>query len=173
MLPGSRVCHVASRKMVSSMILYWPVGGAKYRINGRKRFADHLARRLKHGLEKVVSLVSAEGKTFNADPRGGPCGCGYQERSLFCRIVRAAGRPEVQVDRRRDVSERFLTGIPRPEPSPSELFASQHSGAHCPRPRCLPRDIGCAVPGGMPPKAEYWDVAVAWIRRSRACRPGS
>ena len=27
------------------MILYWPVGGAEYRINGYERFADHLGYR--------------------------------------------------------------------------------------------------------------------------------
>src|SRR6267378_3561570 len=34
---------VAHPEMVMSMILYWPVGGAKYRIGTHKRFADHLA----------------------------------------------------------------------------------------------------------------------------------
>jgi pimeloyl-ACP methyl ester carboxylesterase len=55
-----------------SMTLYWPVGGAKYRIKGRQRFADHLAYVQQHGLKEVVSLVMKEGKAFNADPRGGP-----------------------------------------------------------------------------------------------------
>ena len=30
-------------QVVVSMVLYWPVGGARYRINGQQRFADHLA----------------------------------------------------------------------------------------------------------------------------------
>ena len=55
-----------------SMVLYWPVGGAKYRINGQQRFAEHLAYVQQHGLEQVVRLVTEEGKPFNADPRGGP-----------------------------------------------------------------------------------------------------
>src|SRR6266446_3942653 len=55
-----------------SMILYWPVGGAKYRIKGQQRFADHLAYAQQHGLEQVISLVAKENKSFNADPRGGP-----------------------------------------------------------------------------------------------------
>jgi pimeloyl-ACP methyl ester carboxylesterase len=58
--------------VVLSMILYWPVGGAKYRIKGHQRFADHLAYAQQHGLDGVVSLVAKEGKAFNADPRGGP-----------------------------------------------------------------------------------------------------
>ena len=55
-----------------SMILWWPVGGAKYRLRGQQRFAEHLTYVQQHGLEAVVSLASKEGKSFGADPRGGP-----------------------------------------------------------------------------------------------------
>ena len=55
-----------------SMILWWPVGGAKYRIKGQQRFAEHLAYVEQNGLEKVVELVTRDGKPFGADPRGGP-----------------------------------------------------------------------------------------------------
>jgi len=63
---------VAYPNATLSMVLYWPVGGAKYRINGHQRFAEHLAYVQQHGLEQVVRLVTEEGKPFNADPRGGP-----------------------------------------------------------------------------------------------------
>lgn len=63
---------VAYPEAVSSMVLYWPVGGARYRINGQQRFAEHLAYVQQEGLEGVVRLVEKEGKAFNADPRGGP-----------------------------------------------------------------------------------------------------
>ncbi len=55
-----------------SMILIWPVGGAKYRISSHQRFAEHLAFVQQQGLEAVVSLVTKDGKPFGADPRGGP-----------------------------------------------------------------------------------------------------
>jgi pimeloyl-ACP methyl ester carboxylesterase len=55
-----------------SMVLYWPVGGAKYRIKGQQRFAEHLAFVQQQGLEAVVALVAKEAKAFGADPRGGP-----------------------------------------------------------------------------------------------------
>jgi pimeloyl-ACP methyl ester carboxylesterase len=55
-----------------SMILWWPVGGAKYRIKAHQRFSDHLSFVERHGLREVVSLVTKEGKAFNADARGGP-----------------------------------------------------------------------------------------------------
>jgi pimeloyl-ACP methyl ester carboxylesterase len=63
---------VAYPDAVLSMILYWPVGGAKYRISTHKRFADHLEYVDQQGLAGVVSLVMQEGKPFNAEPRGGP-----------------------------------------------------------------------------------------------------
>jgi len=63
---------VAHPERVQSMILYWPVGGAKYRIKGQQRFAEHLAYVQQAGLEGVVSLVRKDGKAFGADPRGGP-----------------------------------------------------------------------------------------------------
>src|SRR4029453_5551832 len=40
-----------------SMILYWPVGGAKYRLSSHQRFAEHLAFVQQNGLDAVVALV--------------------------------------------------------------------------------------------------------------------
>jgi pimeloyl-ACP methyl ester carboxylesterase len=57
---------------VASMVLWWPVGGAKYRIKGRGRFDEHAAFVREQGLPEVVALVRREGKPFGADPRGGP-----------------------------------------------------------------------------------------------------
>jgi pimeloyl-ACP methyl ester carboxylesterase len=55
-----------------SMILWWPVGGAKYRIKGQQRFAEHQEFVRQRGLAEVVALVTKDGKPFGADPRGGP-----------------------------------------------------------------------------------------------------
>lgn len=63
---------VAHPEATLGMILWWPVGGAKYRIKGRQRFAEHLAFVRQHSLADVVALVGREGKPFGADPRGGP-----------------------------------------------------------------------------------------------------
>src|SRR5882757_7957526 len=63
---------VAHPEMTLSMILYWPVGGAKYRISSHLRFAEHLAFVQQHGLDAVVALVAKDGKPFGGDPRGGP-----------------------------------------------------------------------------------------------------
>jgi pimeloyl-ACP methyl ester carboxylesterase len=63
---------VAFPRATLSMVLYWPVGGARYRIKGEQRFAEHLAFVQQHGLQEVVARVAKEGKAFGADPRGGP-----------------------------------------------------------------------------------------------------
>ena len=57
---------------VRSMVLYWPVGGAKYRINGQLRFAQHLAFVQQEGLAAVLALARSSSKGFGEDPRGGP-----------------------------------------------------------------------------------------------------
>ena len=62
----------AHPQSVMSMVLWWPVGGAKYRIKGEQRFSEHLAFVQREGLQAVVDLVAKDGKPFGADPRGGP-----------------------------------------------------------------------------------------------------
>ncbi|KZM49543.1 alpha/beta hydrolase [Labrenzia sp. OB1] len=57
-----------------SMVHYWPVGGASYRISGHQRFARHLAFVGENGLQAVVDLARSHDKNFSADPRGGPWG---------------------------------------------------------------------------------------------------
>jgi hypothetical protein len=54
------------------MVLFWPVGGARYRINSHLRFADHLGYVKQHGLEAVLALARGGDKPFGQDPRGGP-----------------------------------------------------------------------------------------------------
>jgi pimeloyl-ACP methyl ester carboxylesterase len=63
---------VAYPQATLSMILFWPVGGAKYRMTGQQRFAEHLAFVERNGLRAVVALAKQSDKSFGADPRGGP-----------------------------------------------------------------------------------------------------
>ncbi len=151
---------VAHPESTLSMLLYWPVGGVHYRQNNQSRFAQHLAYVREHGLPGVVSLVDAEGKTFNQDPRGGPWasviyrdhtfayGYGHHNLERYFALVQEMG--DMLVDR--DTA---------PGAEPGDL---------------LKLDIpALIVPGGDKahttsaaryleeclPKAEYWDIAVA------------
>jgi pimeloyl-ACP methyl ester carboxylesterase len=63
---------VAHPEVVQSMVLYWPVGGARYRINSLQRFAQHLEHVEAHGLAAVAALAASSAKSFGEDPRGGP-----------------------------------------------------------------------------------------------------
>src|SRR4029077_9780117 len=76
-------------RMVLSMILYWPVGGAKYRLSSHQRFAEHLAFVQQQGLDAVVALVEKDGKPFGADPRGGPWASVIKRDSAFARAYAA------------------------------------------------------------------------------------
>src|SRR5262245_4230877 len=63
---------VAYPQSTLSMLCWWPVGGAKYRIKAHERFSQHLSFLKTAGLQGVVDHVAKEGKAFNADSKGGP-----------------------------------------------------------------------------------------------------
>lgn len=63
---------VSHPERASSLVLYSPAGGPRYRMTQRARFAEHLAFVDGHGLEQVVALATGGDKTFAQDPRGGP-----------------------------------------------------------------------------------------------------
>jgi len=69
---------VMNPERMASMVLYWPVGGVRYRMSTQARFATHLAFLDDHSLEDVVALAKGGGgafdKGFGADPRIGPWG---------------------------------------------------------------------------------------------------
>ena len=71
-VPCAAAFGVIHPQTVISLVLFWPVGGAKYRLSSHQRFAEHLAFVQQNGLEAVVALVAKDGKAFGTDPRGGP-----------------------------------------------------------------------------------------------------
>ena len=150
---------VAHPDTTLSMILWWPVGGAKYRINGQRRFAEHLAYVQQHGLDAVVSLVRSEGQSFSADPRGGPWASVIRHDRVFA---------ESYVKQNVEEYKLIVTGMARtlldrdtaPGAEPEDLLrlaipalivpgrdASHATSAARYLEECLPR-------------AQYWDAAV-------------
>lgn len=65
---------VSRPDMVSSMILFSPAGGVKYRLAQHARMAAHLAFASSDGLQAVVELARKTGGSFSAEPRVGPWG---------------------------------------------------------------------------------------------------
>jgi len=65
---------VSRPAMVTSMILFSPAGGVKYRLAQHARMAAHLAFASGEGLQAVVGLARQTGGSFSAEPRVGPWG---------------------------------------------------------------------------------------------------
>jgi pimeloyl-ACP methyl ester carboxylesterase len=150
---------VAHPDMVSSMILYWPVGGAKYRISSHQRFAEHLSFVQSHGLDGVVAVVSQEGKPFGADPRGGPWASVIKRDSKF-----AAAYAEQNPDAYKLICEGMCRALfdrdtaPGAEPEDlmhldiPALVVPGHDASHA---TSAARYLEECLPG-----SDYWDMAV-------------
>lgn len=145
---------------VVSLVLYWPAGGPKYRLNSRQRFAEHLAFVHREGLQAVAALAREGGKPFGTDPRVGPWASvirsdaefagryiaqdveAYKlivlgmERSLFDRDTAPGAEPEDLM--RLAVPALIIPGHDRSHATSAARYLEE----------CLPR-------------AEYWDTAVA------------
>jgi pimeloyl-ACP methyl ester carboxylesterase len=151
---------VAWPQTTLSMILFWPVGGAKYRINGHLRFAQHLAYVQQHGLAEVVALVAASGKSFGEDPRGGPWASVIRRDHAFADayatldaeryrlIVTAMARTLLDRDTAPGAEPEDLLRLDIPALIIPGRDASHATSAARYLEECLPR-------------AEYWDVPVA------------
>src|SRR3712207_5770455 len=151
---------VAYPDRVSSMVLFWPVGGARYRITGHQRFAEHLAFVHQNGLEAVVALAREGGKAFGADPRGGPWGSvvrhdaafaeAYARQSLdrYKLIVAGMARTLIDRDTAPGAEPEDLLRLDIPALIVPGRDASHATSAARYLEECLPR-------------AEYWDVPVA------------
>ena len=140
-----------------SMLLWWPVGGAKYRIKGRQRFAEHLEFVEQNSLAEVVSLVQREGKAFGADPRGGPWASVIKSDPDFAaRYVKLdLGQYKLIVMRMRD---QLLDRDTAPGAEPEDLMQVQVPALVVPG-----RDESHATSAARYlqeclPKSEYWDV---------------
>ena len=149
----------AHPERVLGMVLWWPVGGPRYRMKGRQRFSDHLAFVTANGLPAVVELVQREGKAFGAEPRGGPWASVIRHDPGF-----AASYAKLDRDRYLATVERMRDALldrdtaPGAEPEAlmrldiPALVVPGHDESHATSAaryleECLPR-------------SEYWDVAV-------------
>jgi len=150
---------VAHPEMVASMVLYWPVGGAKYRMSSHRRFADHLNFVRSEGLGGVVALVRKEGKPFGADPRGGPWASVIKRGDAFASGY-VGQNPQDYVRICEDMRDALFDRDTAPGAEPEDLMRTEipalivpgHDAAHATSAaryleECLPR-------------AQYWDVAV-------------
>src|SRR5258705_2554008 len=150
---------VAHPERTRSLVLYWPVGGAHYRISGFARVEEHLAYVKRHGLHGVVSLIASEGKTYNQDPRGGLWASVIRHDPVFSTDYM---RLDVELYKKLVIATRdsLFDRDTSPGAEPQDLFVVDvpalvvpgHDKSHATSAaryleECLPR-------------AEYWDIAV-------------
>ena len=150
---------VAHPDTVLSIVLYWPVGGVKYRLSSHRRFAEHLDFVMSAGLDGVVALVKKDGKPFGADPRGGPWASVIKHDSAF-----ASSYAALEPERYKRICNAMCGALfdrdtaPGAEPEQlmrldiPALVVPGHDASHATSAaryleECLPR-------------ADYWDVAV-------------
>ena len=148
---------VAHPQRVLGMVLYWPVGGAKYRIKGRGRFAEHLDFVRQASLGGVVDLVMKDGKAFGADPRGGPWASVIKRDPQF-----AAAYAKQDIERYQRLISTMAAGLLDRDTAPG---AEPEDLLRCTIPALVVpgRDESHATSAARYfeeclPRAEYWDA---------------
>ncbi len=171
---------VAHPRTALSMVLFWPVGGAKYRIASRQRFAEHLAFVQRHGLAEVVALIRQDGKPFAADPRGGPWASVIKRDPAFAASYAAQDA---------DAYKLIVTGLARtlfdrdtaPGAEPEDLLrldipalivpgqdASHATSAARYLEECLPRSEYCDLPVAAQTEAAIASRLLAFLDQASA-----
>lgn len=148
---------VAYPQATMSMILWWPVGGAKYRIRAHTRFGEHLDYVKQHGLAGVVRLVGETGKPFNADPRGGPWASPIRTDRAFAEAY-AKGDPVSYAELVREMLLTLFDRDTSPGAEPEDLMKLGIPALIIPG-----RDESHATSAARYleeclPKSQYWDV---------------
>ncbi len=160
---------VAHPQATLSMLLWWPVGGARYRIKAHERFAQHLAFIKQNGMDGVIAHVRREGKSFNADPRGGPWASPIRNDAAF-----AAEYSRHDVRTYSALVERMGNALfdrdTSPGAAPEQLFGMQIPALVVPG-----RDESHATSAARYleeclPRAQYWDAAPE--QQTEATAPG-
>lgn len=140
-----------------SMVLFWPVGGAHFRIRGHKRFATHLTFLEQEGLGGVVELAKTTDEGFGKDPRIG----------LWAPVIRrdpefAARYAGLNVDEYREIVERLPGNLidrdTAPGAEPEDLIGLTTPALIVPG-----KDIAHATSAARYleeclPSSQYWDV---------------
>ena len=150
---------VAHPEMVRSMVLFWPVGGARYRIRGHQRFADHAAFAREAGLRGVVDLARSHEDGFGKDSRIGPWGQVVRHDDTFAKefldldpswyLAVVAGMVQGLLDR--DTA---------PGAEPEDLFDLDVPALIVPGQDASHATSAARYLQECIPRADYWDVPV-------------
>ena len=144
-------------EMVQSMVLYWPVGGAKYRINNHQRFANHLDYVESHSLAEVAALAQSTGKTFGEDPRGGPWASVLRRDRAFAEEFSALD-PEVYKRIVSETSRALYDRDTAPGAEPEELLRLDIRALIIPGKDASHATSAARYLEECLARSEYWDV---------------
>ena len=153
---------------VRSMVLWWPVGGPKYRLSSHMRMARHLAFVETEGMQGVVDLVQRDGKPFNADPRGGPWASVIKNDPDF-----AAGYSQLDADKYKTL----VAGMARtmfdrdtaPGAEPEDLMQLDIPALVVPGNDAFHATSAARYLQECLPQSQYWDVAVDGQTKDASC----
>jgi pimeloyl-ACP methyl ester carboxylesterase len=151
---------VAHPARTSSMVLYSPAGGPRYRLTQHTRFAQHLAYVEEHGLAQVVALAASHDKSFSQDPRVGPWASVIRTDPAF-----AEAYAQLDVDRyRRMVGEMARALFDRdtvPGAEPEDLLQLEIPALVVPGQDASHATSAARYLEECLPRSEYWDIAVS------------
>jgi pimeloyl-ACP methyl ester carboxylesterase len=155
--PPVTVFAAAWPERVAGMVLYWPVGGARYRLKGHARFAQHLAFVEANGLDAVVTLAKESGKSFGQDPRGGPWAAVIRNDDAFARAYAAQDAKRYQVIVA-GMARTLLDRDTAPGAEPEDLMRLDIPALVVPGADDSHATSAARYLAECLPKAEYWDV---------------
>src|SRR5688572_543654 len=151
---------VAHPAATISLLLYWPVGGPHYRISSHARFAEHMEFMRREGVKGVTSLVQAEGKPFNQDPRGGPWATVIKSDPEFARVYENQ-EPERYLSIVSTMRNQLFDRDTAPGARPEDLLRVDVPALIVPGRDKTHATSAARYLEECLPRAEYWDVTVA------------
>jgi len=144
-------------ELTLSMIHYWPVGGARYRINGQARFAQHLAYVHHHGLKEVVTLANSHSKNFSQDPRVGPWASVLRRDAVFAEAYASYDVEHYKLIVA-SISRNLLDRDTAPGAEPEDLLRLDIPSLIIPGQDAAHSTSAARYIQECSPNAEYWDV---------------
>jgi pimeloyl-ACP methyl ester carboxylesterase len=151
---------VAHPERTTSMVLYSPAGGPRYRLTQHARFAEHLAFVREHGLAQVVELATSGDKTFAQDPRVGPWAGVIRTDRAFAEdyLRREVERYIALLD---EWAESLFDRDTVPGAEPEELMELEIPALVVPGQDANHATSAARYLEECLPRSEYWDVPVA------------
>ncbi len=138
------------------LLLHWPVGGYRWKVNSRDRFVRHLNFARQNGLKGIVERAQS-GKSFWMDPEAGPWASviargkefahrfASQDLEYYLGIIATSGRSLFDRDTATGAEPEEVMGIKAPALIiPGDDPSHATSGAHYLR--------------ELLPKSEFWNV---------------